>query len=420
MKIKPSLKLYFTIAMLLLGLAMTISFSAFTLNYFDQGLDRGVGLTMRAAADIEGVKIGQPGFVLGFNVTASWDDLPRNIRDNFESIRPLESFSLEKKIIDMDLFGPPTEMYILLKVKNKDGQLRYVAKYLNKSIMPPKPRDVGMVPHIVWIAIFAIASIGFFLMVVLFIIRKIAKPVESLKDWAKSLDQEKLQQPIPDFQYSELNTLATIINSSLSSVQETLARELQFLSHASHELRTPIAVIRANTELLIKLQEKEQGTKKQQAVLERIDRAGKTMTNLTETLLWLSRDDDNLPGSKNVDISQLIELLISEMDYLLKNKNVLLEVETEPYVIDAAEIPCRIVLANLIRNAFQHTLEGNITIVQKSGNVTIINTTEESIVNTSDLGFGLGLQLTKKLADRYHWLYREDIKEIYYQVSIQF
>jgi len=420
MKIKPSLKIYFIVAMLLLGSAMTISFSAFTLNYYTQGLDRGMGLTMREAAEVKGVKKGQPAFVLGFNIAETWEDLPKNIKDTFEALRPIQSYSLEKKIVDISLFGPPTEMYMLLKVNNKDGQVRYIAKYLNKSVFPPKPRDHAMIPHVAWIAIFAVAAIGLFFIVVLFIIRKIAKPVESLKDWAKSLDQEKLQQPIPDFQYSELNTLASIINSSLSSVQETLARELQFLSHASHELRTPIAVVRANTELLIKLQEKEQGSKKQQAVLERIDRAGKTMTNLTETLLWLSRDDDNLPGSEKVDVSQLIVLLIGEMGYLLKNKNVLLEAKTEPYIIDAAEIPCRIVLANLIRNAFQHTLEGKITITQHLGNVTIVNATEEGIVNTSDLGFGLGLQLTKKLAGRYHWLYSEDIKETSYQVNIRF
>ena len=420
MHLKPSLKLYFIVAMLLLGLAISISFSALTVNYFSQGVDRGVGFSMRQSAEVKGVELGKPQMILGFYVAASWADLPNNIKTAFDNIPPAEKYRLEKKIIGFSVFGPPKEMYAALKVINKAGEMRYIGKYINKVETPPKTKDHDIVPHIAWIIIFAVTVIGFFLLGVFYIIRKVAKPVELLMDWAKSLDKEKLQQPVPDFQYSELNTLATIINSSLSSVQESLNRELQFLSHASHELRTPIAVVRANTELLIKLQEKEQGTKKQQAVLERIDRAGKTMTNLTETLLWLSRDDDNLPGSKKVDISQLIELLIGEMDYLLKNKSVLLEVETEPFIIDAAEIPCRIVLANLIRNAFQHTLEGKIAITQKRGHVAIVNTTEDSIINTSDLGFGLGLQLTKKLADRYHWLYSEDIRQTSYRVTLQF
>ncbi|PKH01212.1 hypothetical protein CXF72_18200 [Psychromonas sp. MB-3u-54] len=108
-------------------------------------------------------------------------------------------------------------------IANKSGQLRYISKVINKTDARP-----GMhhgLPHIAWVGIFALAAIGLFLLIVLFIIHKVTKPVESLKDWAKSLDEDKLKQPIPDFQYSELNTLAEIVKMSLSSVQESLARE---------------------------------------------------------------------------------------------------------------------------------------------------------------------------------------------------
>ena len=420
MKIQSSLKLFFIMVMLLFGLATATAFSALTLNYFIQGLDRGLGVPMREAAETGGVKDGQPARILGYYVAASWQDLPEQIKEAFENTPPAESYTLEKKVIGASFFARPEEIYFVLKVINKSGQIRYIAKYINKADAPPKPKNHSIIPHIAWIAVFAVVSIGFFLLVVLFIIRKVTKPVEALKDWAKSLDEDKLKQPIPDFQYSELNTLAKIINSSLSSVQETLARELQFLSYASHELRTPIAVVRANTELLIKLQEKEGGTTKQSAVLARIERAGFTMTNLTETLLWLSRDDANLPDSGKVDIAQLIKQLVDELNYLLEKKAVLLEVETETYIVNAAEIPCRIVLANLIRNAFQHTLEGKITISQVKRSVAIINTNEDKLVDRSDLGFGLGLQLTKKLADRYGWLYSDNIEDKRYQVDIRF
>ena len=420
MKIQPSLKLFFIMVMLLLGLAMAVSFSVFTLNYFSQGLDRGVGLSMREAAETDGVRDGEPALILGYHVAASWSDLPENVKGAFDNTPPTEGYRLEKKVIDLSLFGPPEEVYFVLKVINKSGQTRYIAKYINKADAPPKPKNHPIVPHFVWVIVFAIVSIGFFILVVIFIIHKVTKPVESLKDWARSLDKDKLKEPIPDFQYSELNMLAKIVNSSLNSVQESLDRELKFLSYASHELRTPISVVRANTELLRKLQQKEGGTAKQSTVLERIDRAGKTMTNLTETLLWLSRDDANLPDSEKVDLAQLIELLVAELDYLLERKPVQLEVKTESYIVNAAEIPCRIVLANLIRNAFQHTIEGRVSISQVKGNVSIINTSEDKVVDSADLGFGLGLQLTRKLANRYGWLYSDRIEDSRYQVQIRF
>ncbi|MFT6984387.1 MAG: signal transduction histidine kinase [Psychromonas sp.] len=418
MKIKPSLKIYFTVAMLLLGFVMTVSFSALTLNYFTQGLDRGIKQSLMEAAEIQGSQKGKPVLLLGFHIASSWEDVPNRVKEIFDNTPPVESYTLEKRAVSSGLFRPPEEIYFVLKAVNKAGQLRYISKIINKAdVRPGKHHGI---PHIAWIGVFAIAAIGLFLLVVLFIIRKVAKPVESLKDWAKSLDEDKLTQPIPDFQYSELNTLAEIINSSLDSVQETLSRELQFLSYASHELRTPISVVRANTELLIKLHEKEGGTKKQFAVLERIDRAGKTMTNLTETLLWLSRDDANLPANEKVDIAQLIEQLVGEIGYLLENKQIQLEVDIAPYTINVAAIPCRIILANLIRNAFQHTIEGKVSISQVKGSVSIVNASEDKVIDSSDLGFGLGLRLTKKLAANYNWSYWDKIEGSSYQVKINF
>ena len=418
MKINPSLKIYFIVAMLLLGIVMTVSFSALTLNYFNQGLDRGVKQSLIEAAEARGVEDGVPILLLGYHIASTWRDVPDRVKKVMGNTPPVTSYKLQKIIIDSGFLTRPDEVYFILKAINKSGQLRYVSKVLDRDIAPPGIHD--HIPHFVWIAFFAIVSIGIFFLVILFIMRSVAKPVESLKNWAKSLNEDKLTQPIPDFQYSELNTLARIINSSLNSVQESLARELQFLSYASHELRTPISVVRTNTELLIKLHEKEGGTEKQATVLERIMRAGKTMTNLTETLLWLSRDDDNLPDSQRLDLASLIDQLVVELSYLLKDKAVLLDVQTETYNVNAAEIPCRIVLANLIRNAFQHTIEGKVSIVQLQGKVIITNISEDKMIDSADLGFGLGLQLTKKLAGRYNWLYSENIEETRYQVKISF
>ena len=420
MKITPSLKIYFMLAMLLLSLVMVTSFSALTLNYFGQGLDRGVGFSMREAGEIEGVEKSKPGHVFGYQIAAVWSDLPENIKQAFDDKAPTESYRLDKKMVGFNVFGPPEEMYLILKVLNKAGQVRYVAKYINKGEKPPESKEHSVIPHFVWVIVFAIAAIGFFLLAVFFIIRKVAKPIESLKDWAKSLDEAKLKQPIPDFQYSELNTLAAIINSSLNSVQESLDRELLFLSYASHELRTPISVVRANTELLKKLQEKEGGSDKQSEVLERVDRAGKTMTNLTDTLLWLSRDDTNMPDSEKLDIGGLIEQLVDELSYLLDKKPIHLAIKNKAYIIDAAAIPCRIVLANLIRNAFQHSMEGDICIEQQKGQISIVNLNKDTVINCADLGFGLGLQLTKKLAYRYGWSYHNKVEDGCYHVNISF
>jgi signal transduction histidine kinase len=61
-------------------------------------------------------------------------------------------------------------------------------------------------------------------------------------------------------------------------------------------------------------------------------------------------------------------------------------VETTTCTVTAAEIPARIVLGNLIRNAFQHTFRGTIRIIQKDGSVEIINDIVEENDPTRDIG----------------------------------
>ena len=115
MKITPSLKIYFMLAMLLLSLVMVTSFSALTLNYFAQGLDRGVGFSMREAGEMKGVKTGKPGNIFGYQIAAVWSDLPANIKQAFDDKAPNESYRLNKKMVGLNVFGPPEEMYLTLK-----------------------------------------------------------------------------------------------------------------------------------------------------------------------------------------------------------------------------------------------------------------------------------------------------------------
>ncbi len=112
-------------------------------------------------------------------------------------------------------------------------------------------------PHFFIIFSTALVAILLFYLVLNTIFRKVTTPVEQLKNWAKNMTTDQLSQPIPDFHYSELNVLANIVKSSMESVQQSVEREKKFLAYASHELRTPIAVTKTNTELLKKMCEKQ-------------------------------------------------------------------------------------------------------------------------------------------------------------------
>ena len=432
MTLKPSvsIKLLFIVVMLLLGLLLSAFFSALALRYFEHGLDMSIRESMfRSAQLAPPVEKGQPIEYFDFNIAAVWEDVPSEVREEIQ-VPPSEANRLEKVIRGTGIFSfsPPEKITLVIRVELSEKQPLYVSKILKPKLRPTSELERlsftseldKLSFHPAWILISGMIAMVFFSLAIILFVKKVTKPVGSLRDWARTLDENELNKSVPNFRFRELNVLANIIHSSLSKVKESVEREQQFLSHASHELRTPIAVTKTNTELLLKVMEKEGASEKQVTILQRIERANKTMANLTETLLWLSRDERNLPESEPLELSRLVNSLTGDLSYLLESKDVELTVETEPLTIMAADIPCQIVLINLIRNAFQHTAEGSVVISQKKNRVLITNTNKDKSVDTADLGFGLGLQLTKKLADKYQWQYREQLKDDCYEAEIIF
>lgn len=211
--------------------------------------------------------------------------------------------------------------------------------------------------------------------------------------------------------------------SSLSSVQQAVDRERRFLRHASHELRTPISTIRSNIELQRKLAHKREKPADEQNIVDRIDRASLTMKHLTETLLWLNHEPDAPLQSETVDLPELIRELATEMEYLLAGKPVTTDIFTFPYSCTVPLVPARIILGNLIRNAYQHCWEGTVVIEQRDNRITITNPAEQDAQNvstkTSETGYGLGLELTTTLSQRIGWHYTSGRHENVHRVVVE-
>tara|TARA_R110002012_G_scaffold122175_1_gene272120 strand:+ start:123 stop:1430 length:1308 start_codon:yes stop_codon:yes gene_type:complete len=427
MKIRPSLKLYFFITMVLLGSVMTIGLSMLTVNYFIDGLDRGLNGVMRELVMTTDVQDGQPANFADFQIASRWQDTPAIIQQRFDS-PPIEENELLKSKDQKSFFSLPTNLYFIAMIRNQAGEPRYISKIMLDKFKPQQKAK----PHLsrfYWIIITAVLVITMFACLLIILMRKVAKPVESLRDWAKALNHENVQLPPPDFTYNELNTLATIIQSSLNSVNDSLAREKNFLSYASHELRTPISVIRSNVDLLRRLCGQTQMTEKQQITLARIERAGLTMSDLTDTLLWLSHNDEQPVPMERVQLDEKVQQLSSELVYLLNSKEVEVNVQVDNFAFNTARTACHIVLSNLIRNAYQHTQQGLVDVIQKGSCVTIINTAAqdentENIPNlgesTHSLGYGLGLQLSEKIIQRHGWQYEVIDQPGCYQVKVDF
>lgn len=409
MKLALDLRRSIALWFLFLGLLLVSGYSMLSNHYFVRGMDNIQALHMERAAQyflsLPQSERQQPYSLFGFDVTDDWQQIPQAYRSEFAT--PPASSKLIKFFQERSPNEEQLPNLLFLFHYQQGNQHAYVTHKVSRQTMSQMVGNNARSSrrNLLLISISAALALS---LVIWLTLHRVSGPVSKLLQWTRTLNANTLKQPAPNFTFPELNQLAQLIKESLSSAQESLEREHRFLRHTSHELRTPITTIRNNVELLRKLQiSQPENLAQQQQVTDRLDRASLTMKYLTETLLWLSRDSYEELIKSNVLLPELIQQLSEEMGYLLKDKPVSVQLTTSPHAMMLPEVAARIVLGNLIRNAFQHSWEGTVYIEQDGPNVCIRNS-DANAPGEEDLGFGLGLNLTEQLCQRLDWQYHNE------------
>lgn len=189
----------------------------------------------------------------------------------------------------------------------------------------------------------------------LYPVRRIEKTVSEItqgKDLDRRIDVTGIDR--------ELYDLATAFNSMFDRLEHSFETEQQFTSDASHELRTPMAVIMAQTELAL---EKPRTQDQYRQALEVIRRQGRQMNALIASMLDFTRLElrpDNYPLS-DLDYTELLKALADDMS-LINYKNISLSAEiAEGVRIQGNDFLLERAIRNLIDNAYKYGNEnGNI------------------------------------------------------------
>lgn len=419
MKPRLSLKGLLLASFVSLGLILMITYSAVSTEYFVRGLDASMANNMERAARSFGrlfrpeeQQQGQE--FSGFFLASDWQQMPDYVHRYFPE-PPEKALSLYKESIG-SWFRRPDYMVFLMRYDSPAGPL-----YVAREMRPPAKSsivDVTARQNRQLMLMVTLLALGFVGLISWLLLRHVSRPMSALRAWTHALDSNRLADPVPDFVYPELNELAELIRTSLSSLQAALEREQRFLRHASHELRTPISTIRSNIELQRRLDAGQKGPLPHQATLDRIDRASLTMQHLTETLLWLNHQPDEPLAAHPVNLETLIRELAEEMAYLLTGKPVSTCMDTEACTCTIPPTLTRIVLGNLIRNAYQHCWQGTVSIRQRKNHIIIRNPVASDSQDNSQTGYGLGLELTRQLTQRLGWDYAHSVRDGCYQVEI--
>lgn len=145
---------------------------------------------------------------------------------------------------------------------------------------------------------------------------------EALKNLARALDSinaSDLDTRIPsDLMAEELKPLAGAINEMLNRINESYDSQIRFVSDASHELRTPIAVIQGYADLLSRWGTEDQDTLEESILAIRSE--AESMKQLVNQLLFLARGDaDSMKLDwQQLNLSSLVSEVVKEFDMIDK------------------------------------------------------------------------------------------------------
>jgi len=227
-----------------------------------------------------------------------------------------------------------------------------------------------------------------------------------------------------------------ILNDEISKMTDKILNDYrnlkEFTENASHEIQTPLAIIRSKLELMI---QQENLSEEQMNLLQDIYESANRLSRLNQSLLLLSKiENRQFQEEENIDLKTLIENKLSQYEEMITYRNIIVEkhlsnssyIKMNPQLAD-------ILISNIIGNAIKHNINHGTIIIQLGNNSLVVSNpgttpqipTEklfqrfQKVIPSSDSA-GLGLSIVKQITDNYGFMLEYKFLNNKHIVSVNF
>lgn len=155
---------------------------------------------------------------------------------------------------------------------------------------------------------FALGTLGAWTLV-----RRIRRPLQALHDQVTDRKFASDPRPIQVQASPEIDAVARAFNDLLSQLRVAQRRRADFVDGVAHEVKTPLAVIRTNTE---RLRTDEDRNESEREILGSTERAVARIESTVRSLLELSRIEEGIPerSKEDFDLGELVQNVVASMD----------------------------------------------------------------------------------------------------------
>lgn len=263
-----------------------------------------------------------------------------------------------------------------------------------------------------------ILSIIITILISLKLSKKLSNPIKKINETSKELGKGNFNIKFNESNYLEVKELSNTLNDTALKLKEKDTIQKDIISNISHDLKTPLTIIKGYAEVIRDTKSKEKD-KYLNNIIEETDNLNVMINNILEVS---KLENDNYLNLNYIDISKLIDIVLKRLSKIIEDNKINIVYNKKKLILKVDKNKMEQVIYNLILNSINHVGKDKVVEINITDKLEIIDhgkgiedTThifdKYYTTHNSKTSNGLGLYIVKTILEQHNLEYGVESKK---------